>query len=115
MTGTGRGQDGMDQERRLRFLVRAGTILAESITDYDTTLRNIAHLAVATGIAEICLFDVLEEGGRPRLAAVSSVWPHLEEKLHEAGRFLRSESGRPLHPVLRVILERTPNRVTTIY
>jgi hypothetical protein len=107
-------RDSEQQDRRLRFLIEAGTVLAGNLTDYEATLRSITRLALTAHIADICLFDVLDERGRPQLVAASSTRPNLEERLHESGRFLRSESGRPPHPVLRVIMEGRPHLVPVV-
>lgn len=56
-----------DAERRFRFLARANAILSASTTDYPTTLRNAARLAVPT-IADWCFIDVVEDGARTRRA-----------------------------------------------
>jgi hypothetical protein len=110
----GRVHDDRERDRRLRFLVAAGTVLAENITDYEATLKTIARLAVASRIADVCLFDVLDERGGPQTAAVSAVRSEVEERLLQAGRFLRSDSGRPPHPVLRVIMDRASHLVPEV-
>jgi GAF domain-containing protein len=47
-------------EERLTFLNQAGDVLASSL-DYETTLRNMARLAVPT-LADLCIAYVLEDG-----------------------------------------------------
>lgn len=58
-------------ERRFRFLARASALLSASSTDYPTTLRNAARLAVPT-IADWCFIDVVEDGARARRAVSDS-------------------------------------------
>ncbi|HEX9108369.1 MAG TPA: ATP-binding protein, partial [Longimicrobiales bacterium] len=48
-------------EEARRFLAEAGSILSSSL-DYQTTLQAVARLAV-TGVAEICIVDVIERDG----------------------------------------------------
>ena len=48
-------------ERRMRFVAEASEVLASSL-DYETTLRNVARLAVPA-IADWCAVDLVGEGG----------------------------------------------------
>jgi phosphoserine phosphatase RsbU/P len=96
-----------DSNRRLRFLIEVGNMFAASL-EYEPTLTRIARLAVSAGLCHACLFDVVDEDGHPGLVAVASNEPQLEERLQSAGHFLRSDSGQPPHPVLRVLIEGVP-------
>ncbi|MDQ4078881.1 MAG: GAF domain-containing protein [Chloroflexota bacterium] len=60
-------------EENLRFLAEMSPVLAASL-DYETTLANIAHLAVPY-LADWCTIDILEEDGTPRLLAVEHADP----------------------------------------
>ncbi|MDP9349129.1 MAG: ATP-binding protein [Gemmatimonadota bacterium] len=50
------------EKERQRFLAEASAILSSSL-DYRTTLRSVARLAVPS-IADHCVVDVIEEGGK---------------------------------------------------
>ncbi|HEX9671637.1 MAG TPA: ATP-binding protein, partial [Thermoanaerobaculia bacterium] len=85
-------------EESLRFLAEAGTLLAASL-DYDTTLRNVARLAVER-IADVCFFDLFGEDGLERVA-----WAHRdpagEEELDASmGAHDRFLLARDLHAVI---------------
>ena len=58
-------------EDRFRFLARANALLSASSTDYPTTLRNAARLAVPT-IADWCFIDAVEDGTRIHRAVSDS-------------------------------------------
>jgi signal transduction histidine kinase len=49
-------------ERRQRILVEAGEVLTSSL-DYAKTLTRIARLVVDSGIADMCIVDMLENHG----------------------------------------------------
>jgi PAS domain S-box-containing protein len=78
-------------ERRMRaqrdaLLARTGEVL-ESSLDYETTLRNIARLAVPE-IADWCAVHIADEAGDLALAALSHSDPERERLAWElAGRF----------------------------
>lgn len=61
------------QEIASQFLVQAGEILASSL-DYETTLANVARLAVPT-IADWCAVDMLKPDGVVERLAVAHVDP----------------------------------------
>jgi signal transduction histidine kinase len=67
--------------RREAFLASASHALASSL-DYDTTLAEVARLAVPT-VAELCAVHVREEGRPLRCAAVAHVNPSTELMLRE--------------------------------
>ena len=58
-----------ETERRSTFLAEASGVLASSL-DYETTLAQVARLAVP-GLADVCAVDVLEESGGVRRLAVA--------------------------------------------
>ena len=77
-------------ERRERFLARATATLSESL-EYDTTLRRAAKLAVPE-LADWCVVDSVEPGGRIRRIAVA----HSEADQREhAWRLTRRHPIRP--------------------
>jgi PAS domain S-box-containing protein len=53
-----------------RFLAETSALLASSL-DYPTTLAEVARLCVPT-LADACVIDVVDAGGRPRALASSS-------------------------------------------
>lgn len=55
--------------QQLTFLAEAGAILASSL-DYETTLTNVAHLAVPK-LGDWCAVDILEDSGAIRSLAVA--------------------------------------------
>jgi PAS domain S-box-containing protein len=65
-------------ERRVAFLARAGEVLGRSL-DFDTTLRDVASIAVPE-LADWCIIDLLEEGGRPRRVAIAHDDPAREQR-----------------------------------
>jgi signal transduction histidine kinase/CheY-like chemotaxis protein len=73
---------------RLALLVKAGDTLSSSI-DYDTTLHNVAGLAMPT-LADFCFFDVVEQGGDVRRIARSHENPAIQAILGQT-RWARSE------------------------
>ncbi|MCZ7568742.1 MAG: ATP-binding protein [Ardenticatenaceae bacterium] len=60
-------------QQRLLFLAHAGKQLARSL-DYETTLKNVAQLAVPI-LADWCTVDVIDEEGQIRHVAVAHVNP----------------------------------------
>jgi serine phosphatase RsbU (regulator of sigma subunit)/PAS domain-containing protein len=62
--------------RRAEFLARAGEVL-ESSLDFETTLRNVAALAVPD-VADWCTIHLLEDTGAIRLVAASHTDPERE-------------------------------------
>ncbi|MCB0111803.1 MAG: PAS domain S-box protein, partial [Caldilineaceae bacterium] len=69
-------------EERLRFLVEASAILASSL-DYNRTLENVAHAAVAS-IADWCVVDLVRADGAIEGAALAHIDPakvHWAEEL----------------------------------
>ena len=71
-------------EERLRFLAEASRVLGSSL-DYETTLADLARLAVAA-MADFCLVDLVDDDGRPRRVAAAHADPArqpLAERLRE--------------------------------
>src|ERR1051325_2757816 len=62
---------------RLAFLSEASRVLGNSL-DYETTLRNLAHLVVPE-FGDLCVIDLAEEGQRIRRVAVADIDPRREE------------------------------------
>ena len=88
---------------RLRFLAEATTSLASSL-DYQTTLTNIARLAVPR-LAQWCAVYLVAEDGAVRRLAGAHVDPAKEELLGELARAYPL-SDDPAHPVRRAIATR---------
>lgn len=99
-------------QRYLEFLVRAGDVLGSSLR-YDETLRAISTAAVES-IADICLIDIGTRAHDLHLAAAAAKTPDVAEELSRAGRFLRSQSGYPAHPVLAVAASGASHLATAI-
>jgi PAS domain S-box-containing protein len=68
-------------ERRAAFLAEASKVLASSL-DYETTLANVAPLAVPE-LADWCAIYLLEDDGTVRLSAVAHADPSKAEKARE--------------------------------
>jgi PAS domain S-box-containing protein len=85
---------------RLRFLAEATTVLASSL-DYQTTLANVARLAVPR-LAQWCAVYVVADDGDVRRLAGAHVDPAKERLLRElARRYPLSDD--PAHPVRQAI------------
>jgi PAS domain S-box-containing protein len=87
-------------DERLRFLAEASTALASSL-DYETTLSNIAELAVPE-LASSCVIDLLGEDGR--LERVATVFDS-GELSRLVGEFRRRNpiTAETRHPALQVL------------
>ncbi|HUH08111.1 MAG TPA: SpoIIE family protein phosphatase [Egibacteraceae bacterium] len=68
------------QDLGARFLADAGEILSSSL-EYDTTLANVAALAVPF-LADWCAIDLLEDGGSVRRLVVT----HIDPEKRDAAR-----------------------------
>jgi PAS domain S-box-containing protein len=94
----------IDQRRRhderLRFLAEASTLLSSSL-DYETTLSNVAELAVP-GIASSCVIDLVGENGQ--LERVATVFDS-GELSRLVGEMRRRNPITPesRHPALQVL------------
>ena len=73
-----------DDRRRLSFLARACEILASSL-DYETTLSNLARLAVPE-LADWCAVSIAEPDGTIRQLAVAHADPEKTEWALELNR-----------------------------
>src|SRR5262245_763131 len=71
-------------QRRFAFLAEAGSLLAASL-DYETTLTNVARLAVPH-IADWCAVDLLAADGTLQRLAVTHVDPAKVAWAHELQR-----------------------------
>jgi PAS domain S-box-containing protein len=84
-------------DNSLRFLFNA-TAMLNSTLDYETTLKNIAQLAVPQ-LADWCAIDMLEEDGSLRRIAVQHVDPEKVALAHEIWERwpidMNAETGTP--------------------
>jgi signal transduction histidine kinase/CheY-like chemotaxis protein len=71
-------------QSRLVFLAEASRILGGSL-DYETTLKNLARLAVPS-LADFCVVDLAEDGERIRRVAVADIDPNREELVWRIAR-----------------------------
>jgi len=62
---------------RFSFLAEASRVLGSSL-DYETTLKNLARLAVPQ-LGDLCVVDLAEDGERIRRVAVADIDPKREE------------------------------------
>ncbi len=76
-----------------RFLSDASAALA-GLVDYESTLQNIARLAVPT-FADWCAVDMLDEAGALRRLAVAHVDPSKVELAHELHRRYPPDPAAP--------------------
>src|SRR5690349_1428204 len=67
----------------LRFLAEASRVLSSSL-DYETTLNNVAGLAVPA-IADICVVDILDGDGTLRRLSVVLADPAGTERTRQVG------------------------------
>lgn len=84
----------------MHFLIAAGELLSSSL-DYRSTLRNVCDAAVET-IADICILDLGSTGDVERVGAAHRD-KDLEPLLATIDNPLRSDPGRPAHPVCKVL------------
>lgn len=92
-------------ERRARLLAGAGRILASPL-EIEVTLQKVAS-ALAGSFGDGCVFDLLEDGGEIRCAAVAHLTKDVEQKIHDFRKDVRSD-GAEEHPVLRAMRTKTP-------
>jgi len=71
-------------EEQLRFISEASKLLASSL-DYETTLTNVARLAVPR-LADWCAIDLVEPNGRVIRVHTAHVDPHKEALARELDR-----------------------------
>src|SRR5690349_15360874 len=90
----------------VELLIRAGIVLATSLHDRETTMREVAGLTVP-GLGDLCVVDLLDSQGEIRDVAVAASDPELEKGLeHMRNRFPISLEGD--HPVAQVIRSGRP-------
>lgn len=90
----------------VELLIRAGIVLATSLHDRDTTMREVAGLTVP-GLGDICVVDLLDSKEEIRDVAVAAADPELEKTLERLrGSFPISLDGE--HPVAQVIRSGQP-------
>ena len=88
-------RDAQEAAATLRFVSESSALLAASL-DYETTLRQVADLAVPR-LGETCMIDVLEPDDRTRVVAVAHV-----DRAHEADLLSLRQAYPPAgdaHPV----------------
>ena len=104
---TGRRQ----AEEALRFLAQASRVLAASL-DYETTLANIARLAVPT-LADFCIFDIVTADKQIQRVAWQHADPTNQELFEQAQRYVPSDSCQN-HPVASVLFTGKANFVPEV-
>lgn len=85
----------------MHFLVEAGELLGSSL-DYRSTLRNVCEAAVKS-IADICILDIGGSAADTEPVAMAHRDPSQTKDLAYLEKHLPSETGRPAHPVCRVL------------
>ena len=80
-------------EASQQFLVKASTMLAASL-DYETTLNNVAHLAVPS-LADWCLVDVFHADASIRQIAIACADPSKQATLEELRRRYPPDPKQP--------------------
>jgi PAS domain S-box-containing protein len=80
-------------EAATRFLADASAILAESL-DYETTLQQVARLAVPH-VADWCSVDIADAEGVPHLLAIAHVDPEKVALAHEHRRRYPADPDAP--------------------
>ena len=88
-----------------RFLSEAGGVLASSL-DFHTTLASVARLAVPV-LADLCVIDVVEDGGDIRRVEVVHDLPE-KERHFEALRRTPPHKSTPDNPLLQVLRSGRP-------
>jgi serine phosphatase RsbU (regulator of sigma subunit) len=89
-----------DTSRRLAFVLGASQLLARSL-DLDETFGSLVRLAVPT-LADLCIIDVVEDGGRLRRAAVAHADPDEALRAREVLMRYTPDPAGP-HPVAEVL------------
>jgi PAS domain S-box-containing protein len=90
----------------VELLIRAGIVLATSLHDRETTMREVAALTVP-GLGDMCVIDLLDEDGSIKDVAVAAADRQLERELEELRRRFPLRRGGD-HPVARVIRDGQP-------
>jgi PAS domain S-box-containing protein len=90
----------------VELLIRAGIVLATSLHDRETTMREVAGLTVP-GLGDMCIVDLLDDRQEIRDVAVAAADPQLERDLERLrNSFPISVEGD--HPVAHVIRSGQP-------
>lgn len=106
-------------QERLEFLANASRLLVTSL-DYETTLANVACLAVPY-LADICVVDLVDEHQVPHRVAGAHIDPAKEELLYELVRRYPPllNKASPLNKVLRsnqsILLPEIPEALVADY
>jgi PAS domain S-box-containing protein len=96
----------MHPDPGVELLIRAGIVLATSLHDPQTTMREVAALTVPK-LGDICVIDLLDRDNRITDVAVAAADPELERGLEELRmRFPVSLEGS--HPVAGTIRSGQP-------
>lgn len=90
--------DAEDAQRRLALLAEAGRVLADSL-DYETTLANIARLAVPM-LADWCIVDLLSPDGTLQQVAAAHAQPEKELTIRELRRSYPPGHNHSIYKVL---------------
>lgn len=83
---------------RIALLAEAGRVLAASL-DYETTLDNVAHLAVPA-LADWCIVDLLAADGTLRQVAAAHTQPEREPLIRELRRRYPPPADHAIYRVL---------------
>lgn len=90
----------------VEMLIRAGIVLATSLHDPHTTMREVADLLVPS-LGDMCVIDLLDEDGSIKDVTVAAAESQLEQELERMrSRFPLSREGD--HPVAVVIRSGRP-------
>ncbi|MGH2355280.1 MAG: GAF domain-containing protein, partial [Chloroflexota bacterium] len=111
-------------QRRLALLARASRILADSL-DYETTLQNVARLAVPA-LADLCFVDIVQDDGStrrlalahadPEKEALAQAWPGYHPAA-DVARLAETSTGVPkaIRSGQSEITSITPDRVQDVF
>ena len=97
--------NGAASDAGIELLVEAGVVLATSL-DQTTTMGQVARLTVPR-LADLCVIDLLDEGGTIRDVAVAAADPRIAKGLEEM-RAKHQLDPEGEHPVARVIRSGEP-------
>ncbi|MGH2348839.1 MAG: SpoIIE family protein phosphatase [bacterium] len=95
---------------RISLLAEAGRVLAGSL-DYETTLVNVAHLAVP-GLADWCIVDLVGADGALRQVAAAHARPEREPLIRELRRRYPPTRDHAIYRVLRTGRPELTPRIT---
>lgn len=89
-----------DARRRARFLSEAGGVLSASL-DHETTLRNVARLALPL-LADYCFFDVVTDDGKIQQVAWAHSDPAQQELINDVWRHMPPQEYEG-HPIAKAL------------